>query len=185
MVIPFYNVFLTTLGADSQQVGYVFAFGSGAAAIVGLAAPWLSRRVGPLNAVFFLRLSMLPAYALLIVAPGYGLAVIAHAVRQISINMNWPIDSTFMGELLPPRARATAFGWRSGAWNLGTAISSLIGGWIIVRWGYSPTFAIMIVFTAISAVIFTTYFRRHPKVRAGEIAQRVPSRKPKAERATV
>jgi MFS family permease len=185
MVIPFYNVFLTTLGADSQEVGYVFAFGSGAAAIIGLAAPWLSRRVGSLNAVFGLRLIMLPAYALLIVAPGYGLAIIAHAVRQTSINMNWPIDSTFMGELLPPRARATAFGWRSGAWNIGTAVASLIGGWIIVRWGYSPTFAIMIIFTAISAVLFTTYFRRHPKVQAGEIAQRTPTAKQKTERVTV
>ncbi len=185
MVIPFYNVFLTTLGADSQEVGYVFAFGSAAAAIIGLSAPWVSRRLGPLNAVFALRLAMLPAYALLIIAPSYGLAIIAHAVRQTSISMNWPIDSTFMGELLPPRARATAFGWRSGAWNIGTAIASLIGGWIIVRWGYSPTFAIMIVFTALSAVIFTTYFRRHPKVRSGEIAQRIPTAKPKTERATV
>jgi MFS family permease len=171
MVVPFYNVFLTTLGADSEQVGYVFAIGSGCAAFIGLSAPWLSRRLGPLNAILLLRLSMVSIYIFLVFWPAYGVAVLAHAVRQTCINMNWPIDSTFMGELLPPRARSTAFGLRSGSWNAGMAISSLVGGWIIVKGGYSPTFIIMVVFTAISAIVFTIYFRRHPKVVSGEIAQ--------------
>lgn len=171
-VVPFYNVFLTTLGADSEEVGYVFAVGSGCAAIIGLGAPWISRRLGPLNSILLLRLSMVSMYIFLIFWPVYGLAVVAHAVRQTCINMNWPIDSTFMGELLPPRARSTAFGLRSGSWNLGMAIASLVGGWVIVKGGYSPTFVIMVVFTAISAVLFTIYFRRHPKVRSGEIARR-------------
>jgi predicted MFS family arabinose efflux permease len=181
-VIPFYNVFLTEeIGASSRQVGYVFAFGGAAAAIIGLSSPWVSKRVGPLNAIFSLRMVMLPAYLLLIVAPGYAIAIIAHAVRQVSINMNWPIDSTFMGEILPPRARATAFGWRSGAWNLGNAISAFIGGAIIVRWGYSPTFIIMVIFTAFSAVLFTAYFRRHPRVVSGELGHRVVARSPVPE----
>ncbi|MCC6705638.1 MAG: MFS transporter [Thermomicrobiales bacterium] len=172
-VIPFYNVFLTEeIGVSSRQVGYVFAFGSAAAAIIGLSSPWLSKRAGPLDAILGLRMVMLPAYLLLIIAPGYALAIFAHAIRQVAINVNWPIDSTFMGEILPPRARATAFGWRSGAWNLGSAISALAGGAIIVRWGYSPTFVIMVVFTALSAVIFTVYFRRHPRVVTGELGHR-------------
>lgn len=172
-VIPFYNVFLTEeIGVSSRQVGYVFAFGSAAAAIIGLSSPWLSKRAGPLDAILGLRMVMLPAYLLLIVAPGYALAIFAHAIRQVAINVNWPIDSTFMGEILPPRARATAFGWRSGAWNAGSAISALVGGAVIVRWGYSPTFVIMVVFTALSAIIFTVYFRRHPRVVSGELGHR-------------
>lgn len=182
-VVPFYNVYLTTLGADSEQVGYVFAVGSGCAAVIGLSAPWISRRLGPLAAILLLRLSMVSVYLFLIFTPSYGVAILAHAVRQTCINMNWPIDSTFMGELLPPRARAAAFGLRSGAWNLGSAIASLVGGWIIVKGGYSPTFVIMIVFTAISAILFNIYFRRHPKVRAGEIAQH-PARLRNPKRAT-
>jgi MFS family permease len=185
LVVPFYNVFLTTLGADSEQVGYVFAFGSLCAAIIGLSAPWVARRFGSLNSVLVLRLGMLPCYFLLIFFPVYGLAIVAHAVRLTCINMNWPIDSTFMGEMLPRRARATAFGWRSAAWNFGSAISALIGGWIIVRWGYSPTFAGMIVFTALSAIVFTSYFRRHPRVRSGELDKRTPRKQPEAESVAV
>jgi predicted MFS family arabinose efflux permease len=178
-VIPFYNVFLTEeIGVSSRQVGYVFAFGSAAAAIIGLSSPWISKRFGPLNAIFSLRMVMLPAYLMLIVAPGYAIAILAHAIRQVAINVNWPIDSTMMGEILPPRARATAFGWRSGAWNFGSAISALAGGAIIVRWGYSPTFAIMVFFTALSAVLFTFYFRRHPRVVSGELGHRVMVKSP-------
>ena len=185
-VIPFYNVFLTEeIGASSRQVGFVFAFGSAAAAIIGLSSPWLARRAGPLNAIFGLRMVMLPAYLLLIVAPGYALAIFAHAIRQVAINVNWPIDSTLMGEILPPRARATAFGWRSGAWNLGSAVAAFVGGAIIVRWGYSPTFVIMVVFTAASAILFTTYFRRHPRVVSGELGHRVVTPSPaKSDRAS-
>lgn len=183
-VAPFYNVYLTTLGADSEQVGYVFAVGSGAAALLGLGAPFISRRFGALNSILLLRLGMVSVYAFLIFMPGYGLAILAHAVRQVCMNMNWPIDSTFMGELLPPRARAAAFGLRSGMWNLGSAVAALVGGWIIVKGGYSPTFVIMIAFTAISATVFTVYFRRHPRVRTGEVAPR-PVRLRPSKRAAV
>ena len=184
LVVPFYNVFLTTLGADSEQVGYVFAFGSGCAAIIGLLAPWVARRFGSLNSVLALRLGMLPAYALLIFFPVYGLAILAHAIRLTCINMNWPIDSTFMGEMLPRRARTLAFGWRSAAWNFGSAISALIGGWIIVKWGYSPTFAGMIVLTTFSALIYTAYFRRHPRVRSGELDPRPTAKRTEPESVT-
>jgi hypothetical protein len=61
----------------------------------------------------------------------------------------------------------------------------LIGGWIIVRWGYSPTFAGMIVFTALSAIVFTSYFRRHPRVRSGELDKRTPRKQPEAESVAV
>ena len=50
-----------------------------------------------------LRLSVVPFYGLLIFVPNVGLAVAAYIVRQISINMAWPIDSTFIGEVLPAR----------------------------------------------------------------------------------
>lgn len=169
MVIPFYNVFLTSLGADSREVGYVFAIGSGAAAITGLTSPWFANRFGPLRAVMILRLAMMPFYTLLIFVPGYGLAILAHAVRQITINVAWPIDSTFIGELLPPRARSGVFGWRSGAWNLGSAFAAMIGGWVIVRHGYAPTFVALMVFTIAATILFVVYYGRHPKVRGGRV----------------
>jgi MFS family permease len=169
MVIPFYNVYLTTLGASAREVGYVFALGGFVAATVGLAAPAVSRRLGSLRALVLVRLAIVPFYALLILFPGYGLAVVAHLVRQTSISMSWPIDSTFIAEILPPRARAGAFGMRSAAWNVSFSGASLLGGALIVRVGYDITFVSLIVFSILSMALYGLYYGRHPRIRAGEI----------------
>ena len=176
-VIPFYNVYLTTLGASAREVGYIFAAGGLAGAGIGLTAPAVSRRLGSVRAVLLLRLSVVPCYALLILNPGIGLAVVAHLVRQTSISMAWPIDSTFIAEVLPPRARSTVYGLRSAAWNVGFSVASLVGGAVIVRAGYNATFAALMLFSALSVGVFVVYFGRHPRVRAGEIPGALPRRK--------
>lgn len=181
MVIPFYNVYLISLGADAREVGFVFALGSAAAAVIGLMAPTVARRLGSLNAVFVLRMMIAPFYLLLIVWPSLGLAIVSHLVRQTSISMAWPVDSTFIGELLPPKARASVFGLRSAAWNVGAALSAFLAGKIIVRTGYDWTFVSIVGFTALSTCVFTLYYRRHPLIRAGMLPSALPQRRDRTE----
>lgn len=169
MVIPFYNVFLTTLGANERQVGFVFALGSAVAAVIGLSAPTVARRLGALDAVFYLRFAIVPLYLILIPFPFLGLAVVAHVIRQTTISVSWPIESTFIGEVLPPKARSSVYGLRSAAWNLCSALAAFIAGKIIVRTGYDWTFMSIAFFTGLSAIVFTLYYRRHPLVRDGVI----------------
>jgi MFS family permease len=176
MVQPFYNVFLATLGASDRQIGYVYALGGALAAAVGLGAPYLASRMGALRAVVLLRVAIVPFYLPLVFFPSYGLAVAAFVSRQITISMAWPIDSTFIGELLPPRARAGIYGLRSTAWNVGFAIASFAAGRIIVASGYHWTFLSIVVFTSLAAVIFFAYYRRHPQVVAGKIPSALPRR---------
>lgn len=167
MVIPFYNVFLEDLGLDARSIGIVFAIGNGVAAVAGLASPFISRRLGALRGVILIRLVMAPFFVALILAPGVGIALVTHIARMIAMNVTWPIDSTFLGEILPARLTSTAFGRRSAAWNAGSAIAAFGGGWLIVRYGYSPTFAIFVIFTLLSAFVFSGYFWRHPRVKDG------------------
>lgn len=174
MVQPFYNVFLTRLGASDRDVGFVFALGGLAAAVVGLAAPYVSNRFGSLMAVVILRLAIVPFYVPLIFFPTYALAVAAYLVRQITISMAWPIDSTFIGELLPPRVRSGIYGLRSAAWNLGFAAASFVAGKIIVTSGYASTFAAIIISTTVAAILFFGYYRRHPLVLDGSIPAALP-----------
>ena len=177
MVFPFYNVYLSSLGASAGEVGLVYAAGGLAAAVIGLSAPAVSRRFGSIWAVFWVRLSIAPFYLLLILTPNIGLAVITHLVRQTSISMAWPIDSTFISEVLPPRARASVFGYRSGTWNLGWSVASLVGGWIIVQSGYEWTFFSLVFFTALAVIVFVVYYERHPLIRAGHIPSALPPRR--------
>jgi len=174
MVIPFYNVYLTTLGAGSTAVGYIYALGGLSAALIGLSAPAVSRRLGALWGVALVRLSVIPFYIVLILTPGLPLAAVAHVVRQTSISMAWPIDSTFIAEVLPPRARTRVYGLRSAAWNLGYSGASLVAGLLIVRVGYEVTFLDLIVFTALAMAIFVGYYSRHPRVQSGELSGALP-----------
>jgi predicted MFS family arabinose efflux permease len=175
MVIPFYNVYLTTLGADATTVGYVYALGGLSAALIGLLAPVVARHLGALWGVAAVRLSVVPFYLALIFAPSLPLATVAHVARQTSISMAWPIDSTFIAEVLPPRARSQVFGLRSAAWNLGYSGASLIAGILIVRVGYEITFVDLIVFSGVAMAIFVGYYSRHPRVRSGELGGALPS----------
>lgn len=174
MLMPFFNVYLTRLGADSQEVGYVYALSGLLAAVIGLGAPWLTRRYGALTAAFWLRLACVPFFLLLIAMPVFGIAVLAFLVRQMTINMAAPIESTFISEVLPGRARTDVFGHRAGAWYVGSALTSIIGGWIIVDHGYSLPILCLVVFSAIPAVVYLVYYTRHPLVRAGDIPSAIP-----------
>ena len=174
MVFPFFNVYLTTQGADASTVGYVYALGGLSAAVVGLSAPFISRRLGSLYGVAAVRLSIVPFYLALILTPGLPLAAITHIVRQTSISMAWPIDSTFIAEVLPPRARTRVYGLRAAAWNLGFSGASLVAGILIVNVGYAVTFLDLIIFTAVAMAIFVGYYSRHPRVRSGELSSALP-----------
>jgi MFS family permease len=176
MVQPFYNVFLSELGASSRQTGFIFALGGAVAAVIGLSAPAVASRYGALRAVLLLRASFVPFYLVLIFAPSISTAVVAFLVRQIAISMAWPIDSTFIGDVLPPKARTSVFALRSAAWNLGFAGASFLAGKIIVHSGYGWTFFNLCVFTLLSAALFVGYYGRHPAVRAGHVASALPRR---------
>ncbi|MEX2315218.1 MAG: MFS transporter [Thermomicrobiales bacterium] len=175
-VFPFYNVFLESRGASSGQIGIIYAAAGLSAAFVGLFSPWVAHRLGSLKATAIVRLAPVPIYILLMATPALPVAILAHIVRTTSINMAWPIDSTYISDVLPARARASVFSFRSGAWNLGWSFSSLIAGYAIVRYGYNVSFAAYIIFMSLAMGLFYIYFSRSasqeqlPAAQAGEPA---------------
>ncbi|TVR77556.1 MAG: MFS transporter, partial [Sphaerobacteraceae bacterium] len=162
-IMPFYNVYLNSIGARPSRIGMVFALAGVVAAIVCLLVPVLAKRFGDLNTLFWLRLAPAPFFLLLLLTPNLVVAAIAHIMRTATTSMSWPLDSGVASQVLPPRARASGFSIRSGFWNLGYAISSLIAGAVIVTWGYGPTFVAFAVCSAVSAGLFVQYFRSHPR----------------------
>lgn len=161
-VVPFVNVFLESIGSRPSQIGIVFSVAGVVAALVGLLAPAMYRKLGALIASMIVRMASAPLYLLLAFSPGMGYAVAAQIVRSTSISMAWPIDSSFISDVLPPRARANAFSLRSAAWNLGFAMSSLTAGEVIVGRGYQLTFVAYAVTIVLASVLNGVYFWKHP-----------------------
>ncbi|MDQ3412567.1 MAG: MFS transporter [Chloroflexota bacterium] len=176
LVGPFFNVYLATLGASSTAIGLVFAVAGLSSAVVGLTAPAVSRRFGSLWAVVVVRVAAVPFFLLLMLTPVFPVAILAWVARQTSISMAWPIDSTFIAEILPPRSRASVFGLRSAAWNVGFSIASLVGGILIVRYGYHLNFLGLVIFSVISMALFGGYYAQHPRIKSGEITMALSPR---------
>lgn len=159
MTFPFFNVFLDSIGATPGQIGMIFAGASIFAAAATLLGPRLVALLGEELAITVGRLAPVPLVLLLIVAPHLALATLTHLVRTASQGLGWSLESTMMSTALRGRARRVVFGHRSGAWNVGFSVSSLVGGAVIVRWGYAPTFAVYGVFMLLAMGLFYGYFR--------------------------
>lgn len=159
-VFPFYNVFLSEVGATSGQIGMVFAGAWTIAAVVGLASPYVSGKLGSQLGASLIRLLPIPLFLLLMPFPILPLAIVAHLVRVSSITMSWPIESSYISDVLPDTVRNSVFGYRSAAWNVGFSLSSFVGGALIVRYGYSINFALYAVAMVIAMGWYYLYFRQ-------------------------
>ncbi len=171
MVFPFYNVYLSSLGASAGQIGLIFSFAGVAAALLGLTSPYLASRFGAQKAVVMVRLAPLPLFVMLMFFPALWIAVIANMVRTASINMGWPIDSSYIAGVLPAKARTAVFGYRSGAWNIGFALAAFAGGNVIVRYGYGATFGTYAFFMTVAMLLFYFYFSRFHASHVAAAAQ--------------
>lgn len=175
-VVPFYNVYLIRLGAGTETVGYIYAGASLFAACVSLFGPVLAERLGQLRASAVLRLLPFPLFAAMTFAPSLALAIPAHAVRVTSVNASWPIDATFIAELLPPRLRAYIFSMRSVTWNAVWAGTSIVAG-VVIRAtnAYTINFAVYVVFLVLNVLIFQVYFGRRVAARTRATMKIAPS----------
>ncbi len=175
-VIPFYAVYMISEGISAGSVGLIYALGNLLGALFSLLGPVLVQRFGNLRVNFTVRAMMVPVYVLLIMFPTTWVVLFAHMVRSVSLNMGGPLDSTFVTDILPSRWQASAIGYRTASWNVCWALSSVIGGWVIVNLGYDWTFAAMVVAVTIASGTFLVYFSRHPMVRSGKVLIALPRR---------
>jgi hypothetical protein len=167
-VFPFYNVFLSSIGASAGVIGIIFAVAWTLAAVIGLWSPWISAKLGSQRGSVIVRLVPVPLFILLIAVPVLPIAILAHLIRVMSINISWSMESSYISDILPQRVRYSVFGYRSAAWNLGFSLSSFVAGGVIVRYGYGPSFTAYAIAMTAAMGLYYGYFRRISEVRLVE-----------------
>lgn len=156
---PFYNVLLSDMGVAAGSIGIIFAISGLAATVLSLAGPALAQRIGYVAAQVWTRLFFIPIHLALIVLPAPWLVSLAYAGRKISGSVAWPLESAHAGGLVPPQARAHAFGLRSASWNFGYAFAAFMSGQIIARTGsYTPAYLSLTVFCILSVAVYVVAF---------------------------
>jgi MFS family permease len=156
---PFYNVLLEDMGTPTSSIGLIFAVSGLVTTVLSLAGPALARRLGLVAAQVWIRLYHVPIHLALIAFPTPAVVSLAYATRKISGAMGWPLESAHVGGLLPPAARAHAFGMRSASWNIGYAFAAFISGQVIARTGsYTPAYISLAIFCTLSVGVYVVAY---------------------------
>ncbi|MBI3098858.1 MAG: MFS transporter [Planctomycetes bacterium] len=105
-----------------------------------LAAPILARGLGLVKAVVTTQLLSLPFFLTMALTGHLEVAVLAFLARNALMNMAQPNLSNFTMETVTREQQALTNSFKMTCWNLGWAIASPLGGWLIhTRSGAPPT----------------------------------------------
>ena len=159
--LTFFNVYLDTeLAVPTFWVGTALAgarLGGVPAALLG---PEISRRLGLGNTVVVV--SVLTAVSVLPLALlRTPLAATAGLIGMlVTSNIRYPVFNIYMLEVVPAKLRAMMSGVNEMAAGLSFALVALVGGVVIVRYGYPALFLTCGAITLLGACVFAVFLRR-------------------------
>ncbi len=169
LVIPFMNLYFARRFACSPaQIGTFFSAAQVTTAIAALLGPLVARRYGRLRTATVSELLSLPFLLTLGLERHLGVAVGAFLVRATLMQASTPLLNAFLMESLPPALRARSTSLANTVWNAGWAVSALVAGVLIQRFGYAMPFFITGALYATAAMVLYLSFRSLPD-HAGEI----------------
>ena len=164
MFMPFMNVFFRVVHHQSDQViGTLFAWGSLAMGVGLMIAPPIADRLGKVRLVMITQGLSIPFMLMLGFAPVFAISAGAYYVRMALMNMSNPIYQTFVMEKVDATARATVASLVSMVWSFGRAFSPTISGYLQVKYGFGPPFAIAIGLYAVAVTLYWVFFVRHER----------------------
>jgi MFS family permease len=163
MIMPFMNVFFRQVHHQPDPViGSLFAWGSLAMGLGLLIAPPLADRYGKIQLIVITQAVSIPFLAALGFSPWFALGAGAYYIRLALMNMSGPVYQTFVMERVGAKNRATVASLVSMANSFGWAFSPSISGWIQVRFGFRPAFAITMLLYILSTFLYWYFFWRKP-----------------------
>ncbi len=113
-------------GADMGTIGAIFFGANLLAALSALAAAWVARRVGLLNAMVFTHLPSNVLLLLVPLMPNLGLAVAVLLLRFSISQMDVPTRQSYTVAVVSPDERSAAAGVTGVARSIGSAIALML-----------------------------------------------------------
>ena len=159
--ITFFNIYLDTeLAVPTFWVGTALAGARLAAVPAALLGPEISRRLGRGNTVVFA--SILTAVSVLPLALlRTPLAATAGLIgMMVTSNIRYPVFNIYILEFVPAKLRPMMSGVNEMAAGLSFALVALLGGVVIVRYGYSVLFLACGAITLLGAFAFAVFLRQ-------------------------
>jgi MFS family permease len=163
LLIPYFNLFFVRhLNAQPALFGLIDGAANGLTALTTLCAPWLARRLGRVNSIIWTRLCSLPLLLGIGLTKSLPLAVGLYPLREGTMDMSQGILQVFSMEMVPEQHRGLANSTYQAMAQIPWALTSSLGGLIIVHAGYSPLFVITALCYLASILLLWRRFGNKP-----------------------
>lgn len=141
LIIPYFNLFFVRhLHATPALFGLIDGAANGLTALTTLCAPWLARRLGRVQSIAWTRLCSLPLLLAVGLTGSLGLAVGLYPLREGLMDMSNGVLLVFSMESVGEEYRGIANSAYQAAFQVAWALTSSLGGLLIVSAGYAPLF---------------------------------------------
>jgi MFS family permease len=160
MVIPLMTAWMKAqYGIPDSLSGPILGISSIVIGVSTLAAPWLAKRFGVVNAIVITEGISTIFMFITPLSPNYIVASIVYTSRAFLMNMSSPLAQSMIMGLVPEDERGAASGVSAALWRLPNALSSFIGAWLIGRGFLAAPFFLAALFYMVSISLFWYYFR--------------------------
>lgn len=141
LFIPYTNIyFVQRLGASPALYGLLSGGATALTALLTLASPWFSLRLGRVKSIALSQLVSIPLLLSIGLLPILPLVAVLFLLRQPLMDMCMGILQVFSMEAAPQQRRGVANSSYQAAFQVTWAISASIGGFVISQMGYPPVF---------------------------------------------
>ena len=160
MVIPLMTAWMKAqYGIPDSLSGPILGISSIVIGVSTLAAPWLAKRFGMVNAIVITEGISTIFMFITPLSPNYIVASIVYTSRAFLMNMSSPLAQSMIMGLVPEDERGAASGVSAALWRLPNALSSFVGAWLIGMGLLAAPFFLAALFYIVSISLFWYYFR--------------------------
>ena len=160
MVIPLMTAWMKAqYGIPDSLSGPILGISSIVIGVSTLAAPWLAKRFGVVNAIVITEGISTIFMFITPLSPNYIVASIVYTSRAFLMNMSSPLAQSMIMGLVPEDERGAASGVSAALWRLPNALSSFVGAWLIGMGLLAAPFFLAALFYIVSISLFWYYFR--------------------------
>jgi MFS family permease len=152
-------------GVNETDLGPWFAAAEVTSLVVVPIIPRLTRRLGTSVSVLLTQGVSAALLGSMIFAPTYELAGFVFIVRNLFMNISWPIQQSYLMGTVAPEEKASASAITSTIWGIGSSIGPVMAGYLLSGVTFVSISAPLLIgagIYVISAATFYFLFRRFP-----------------------
>lgn len=161
MIIPFMNIYLSQrFRMDSSTVGLCFGVAQSCVFTGIFLAPLLVKRMDRLQFILSTALLSVPFMLAMTFASSVGLVLGSFFLRGMLMNMSGPVTSLFEMERVREQDCLFASSMLIFCYNVAWTLSTQVGGWLIERHGFRPSFLVAACFYTAAVGCYWVFFRQ-------------------------